>query len=190
MSMTSADNVLDAALTLADEIGWRQVTARAVGARLGGGPDLVHSHYRDLNEVADAWFRRALAEALADPADAALPFADRLTRVFTRWLDALAPHRQASLDMIQAKLYPSHPHHWVPLIFNLSRLVQWMLDAAECPATGRRRQATEVAVSALVPATLWRWRRGDDQAVKDFVADRLAQMERKFERIWPRKPEG
>jgi AcrR family transcriptional regulator len=191
--MTSAstpDNILDAALALADEIGWRQVTARAIGARLGGGPDLVHTHYRDLDEIADAWFRRALAQALADPADAALPFAERLARIFHRWLDALAPHRRASLDMIGAKLYPSHPHHWVPLIFNLSRLVQWMLDAAECSATGRRRQATEVAVSALVPAVLWRWRRDDDQAVKDFVADRLRQMERRFERIWPQAPEG
>jgi hypothetical protein len=65
-----------------------------------------------------------------------------------------------------------------------------MLDAAECSATGRRRQATEVAVSALVPAVLWRWRRDDDQAVKDFVADRLRQMERRFERIWPQAPEG
>lgn len=87
--------------------------------------------------------------------------------------------------MIRGKLYPSHPHHWVPLIFSLSRLVQWMLDAADCPATGRRRQATEVAVSALVPTALWRWRRGDDQAIKDIVSDRLHQMERRLDRIWP-----
>jgi AcrR family transcriptional regulator len=186
-SASTADDVLDAALALADEIGWSKVTARAIGARLGGGPDLVHAHYRDLNEIADAWFRRALGHALAEPGDAALAFDERLARAFGRWLDALAPHRQASLDMIQGKLYPSHPHHWVPLIFSLSRLVQWMLDAAECPATGRRRQATEVAVSALVPAALWRWRRGDDQAVKDFVSDRLHQMERRLERIWPRR---
>ncbi|MBM3535053.1 MAG: TetR family transcriptional regulator [Alphaproteobacteria bacterium] len=184
-SATAPDAILDAALALADEIGWPNVTARAIGARLGGGPDLVHAHFRDLNEVADAWFRRALATTLTDPADTSLPFADRLTRIFTRWLDALSPHRQASLDMIQAKLYPSHPHHWVPLVFNLSRLVQWMLDAAECPATGRRRQATEIAVSALVPAALWRWRRGDNQSVKDFVSDKIAQMENRFDRIWP-----
>src|SRR5262245_48565157 len=188
--MTSAADVLDAALALADEIGWRNVTARAMGARLGGGPDLVQAHYRDLDAVADAWFSRTLSQALAEPGDTALPFDERLARVFGRWLDALAPHRDASLAMIQAKLYPSHPHHWMPLVFNLSRLVQWMLDAAACQATGRRRQATEVAVSALVPAVLWRWRRGDDQAVKDFVGDRLRQMERRLDRIWPQRPDG
>ena len=187
----TADDVLEAALALADEIGWRQVTARAISSRLGGGPDLVIAHYRDLNEVADAWFRRALAAATATPVDEALPFDERLARVIGRWLDALAPHRQASLAMIQGKLYPSHPHHWVPLVFSLSRLVQWMLDTAGCPAIGRRRQATEVAVSALVPVALWRWRGGDDKAVKAFVAERLRAMERRLDRIWPaQRPDG
>ncbi len=181
----TADDVLDAALALADDVGWRQVTARAIGSRLGGGPDLVLVHYRDLDEVADAWFRRALAAAAATPVDEALPFDERLARVFGRWLDALAPHRQASLAMLQAKLYASHPHHWIPLVFSLSRLVQWMLDVAGCRAGGRRRQATEVAVSALVPVALWRWRRGDDGAVKALVADRLRAMERRLDRIWP-----
>ena len=189
-SVSTPDDVLDAALALADEIGWRNVTAQAIGARLGGGPSLVIAHYRDLDEIADTWFRRALADALSVPADPALPFADRLMHVFRRWLDALTPHRQASLDMIQTKLYPSHPHHWAPLAFNLSRLVQWMLDAAACAATGRRRQATEVAVSALVLATLWRWRRGDDQATRKFAFDRIAEMERRLEKIWPQALEG
>ncbi|MSP48563.1 MAG: hypothetical protein EXQ95_04475 [Alphaproteobacteria bacterium] len=185
---STSDDVLDAALALADEIGWSHVTARSIGARLGGGPELVLTHYRDLDAVADAWFARALAAAMAGPVDDALPFDERLSHVFCGWLDALAPHRRASLAMLRTKLYPSHPHHWGPLIFNLSRLVQWMLDAARCPATGRRRQATEVAVSALVPAALWQWRRGDDEAARRFVAGRLQALERRLGRIWPDSP--
>ena len=177
--------ILDAALALADEVGWRLVTAQAIGARLGGGPDLVLAHFRDLDDVADAWFQRALGAALAGPVDAVAPFDQRLASVMGRWLDALAPHREASLEMLRAKLYPSHPHHWVPLIFNLSRLVQWMLDAAHCRAEGRRRQATEVAVSGLVLAALWNWRRGDDAATKRYVAERLERMERRLDRLWP-----
>lgn len=182
---SSPDDILDAALRLADEIGWPKVTAQAIGAKLGGNAALVIAHYRDLDAVADAWFRRALADALSVPADPTLPFDRRLAHVFDRWLDALAPHRETSLAMIQTKLYPSHPHHWVPLVFNLSRLVHWMLDAAGCEASGRRRQATEVMVSALVPVALWRWKRGDDRAVKDYVADKLARMERRLDRIFP-----
>lgn len=187
----TADDVLDAALALSDEIGWPQVTAHAIGARLGQVPDVILDHYDDLDGIADAWFRRALAAAAATMADDTLPFDERLAQVFGRWLEALAPHRQASLDMLRAKLYPSHPHHWVPLVFSLSRLVQWMLDVAGCPASGRRRQATEIAVSALVPVTLWRWRRGGDAAVKAFVANRLSEIERRLDWIWPaQRPVG
>lgn len=180
-----ADAVLDAALVLADEFGWANVTARAVGERLGGGPELVMAHYADLDALADAWFRRALRAAIGDAPGGERVFAERLAHVFGRWLAALAPHRETSLAMIRGKIYPAHPHHWVPLIFNLSRLVQWMLDAAGCEATGRRRQATEIAVSALVPLALRRWRSGDDAATERFVAERLAAMECRLDRIWP-----
>jgi AcrR family transcriptional regulator len=181
----TSDEILDTALALADEVGWRRVTAQAIGVRFGGGPDLVLAQFRDLDAIADAWFQRALQAALAGPVDAVAPFDQRLAGVFGRWLDALAPHREASLEMIGARLYPAHPHQWVPLVFNLSRLVQWMLDAAHSRAEGRRRQATEVAVSALVPIALWRWRRGDDEATKRVVAERLERMERRLDRIWP-----
>src|SRR5262245_21504155 len=113
MSRTvSADAIVDAALALAEMDGWRSVTARAVGARLGGGPELVLAQFRDMDAVADAWFARALAAATASRVDPAAPFPDRLAEVLRAWLAALAPHRRVSLDMIRAKLYPSHPHHW------------------------------------------------------------------------------
>jgi AcrR family transcriptional regulator len=174
-----ADTILDAALALAQEVGWARVTARDIGARLGGGPELVRAQFRDLDAIADAWFARALAAALAAPADPGAPFPDRLATVMNAWLAALEPHRQTSLAMIRAKLYPSHPHHWVPLIFALSRLVQWMLDAAHSTSRGRRRQAEEIAVSLLVVETL----RRSDAA---FVTRRLQAMERRLDRLWPR----
>lgn len=179
----SADAVVDAALALAAEVGWRRVTARAVGERLGGGPEVVLAHFRDLDALADAWFGRALAAAVAAPVETAAPFPDRLATVLRAWLAALAPHRRAGVDMIRAKLYPGHPHHWLPLAFALSRLVQWLLDAAQCPSRGRRRQAEEIAVSLLVLGTL---RRADDAGLADLVARRVEAMERRLNRIWPR----
>jgi len=140
---------------------------------------------RDLDAVADAWFARALDAAMAvRPRDAAFP--DRLSRVIGAWLDTLAPHRAASLAMLRRKLYPSHPHHWVPLAFNLSRLVQWWLDAAACPSRGRRRQLEEIAVSALALSTLAEWRRGGDAATHRRVVGRLRRLERGLDRVLPR----
>lgn len=179
----SADAVVDAALALAAQMGWRRVTARAVGARLGGGPQAVLAHFRDLDALADAWFGRALAAAVAAPVDAGAAFPDRLAMVLRAWLGALSPHRRTSLDMIRAKLHPGHPHHWVPLVFALSRLVQWLLDAAQCPSRGRRRQAEEIAVSLLVLETLGH---ADDAGLAELTARRVEAMERRLNQIWPR----
>lgn len=56
--------------------------------------------------------------------------------------------------MLRAKLHPSHPHHWVPAVFSLSRLVHWALDVARLDARGLARQAEEVGVTLAVLAAL------------------------------------
>ena len=66
-------------------------------------------------------------------------------------------------QILRAKLYPSHPHHWVPLIFNLSREVHWLRAAARLNATGRQRQMEEIGLSALFLATLGRWLRDESE---------------------------
>ncbi|MGI9434089.1 MAG: hypothetical protein ACR2Q4_04545, partial [Geminicoccaceae bacterium] len=51
----------------------------------------------------------------------------------------------------------SHPHHWVPMIFDLSRLIHWFLDAARIESTGRQRQAAEIGLTLIFLATLRDW---------------------------------
>jgi hypothetical protein len=54
-----------------------------------------------------------------------------------------------------------YPHHWVPMVFSLSRLVHWVLDAARLDARGLARQAEEVGLTALFLRTLPVWQRDD-----------------------------
>ena len=56
--------------------------------------------------------------------------------------------------MIRTKLYASHPHHWVPMVFSLSRLIHWMREAAILDAGGRRRQAEEIGLTLVFLRTL------------------------------------
>ena len=91
----------------------------------------------------NGWFAKAQTAA-GQEADDATPH-DRLHQVLMRWFDALAPHRQVTGQMLKAKLYPSHPHHWVPMVFDLSRLIHWFLDAARIESTGRRRNGQRSA---------------------------------------------
>ena len=59
--------------------------------------------------------------------------------------------------MIGAKLHPSHPHHWVPMVFSLSRLIHWVLDAAWLDTRGLPRQAEEVGLTLVFLGALRVW---------------------------------
>ena len=59
--------------------------------------------------------------------------------------------------MIGAKLHPSHPHHWVPMVFSLSRLIHWALEAARLDTRGLPRQAEEVGLTLVFPSALFVW---------------------------------
>jgi AcrR family transcriptional regulator len=185
--------IVDAALDLAEEGGWDALRLRRVAERCGVPLAEVLVHYRDLDALANAWFRRAWTAMLAPPpmGFATRPARERLHLMTMRWFDALAPHRGVTGQMLAAKLCPSHPHHWMPLVFNLSRSIHWLREAALLDATGRRRQIEEVGLTALFLATLTCWLRDDtpDQArTRRFLQHRLKHADRLMMRAWGKAP--
>jgi AcrR family transcriptional regulator len=185
--------IVDAALDLAEEAGWDGLRLRVVAARLGVPLAEVLVHYRDLDAVADAWFRRAWSAMLAAPPEgfAALPARERLHLAIMRWFDALAPHRQVTGQILAAKLYPAHPHHWVPLVFNLSRSIHWLREAALLDAVGRRRQMEEVGLTWLFLMALAVWLRDETPGqarTRDILRHRLADADRAMVRVWGKAP--
>ena len=188
-----AERIVDAALDLAEEVGWDGLRLRVVAARLDVPLAEVLLHYRDLDAVADAWFRRAWSAMLAAPPEgfAALPARERLHLALMRWFDALAPHRAVTGQILAAKLYPSHPHHWVPLIFNLSRSIHWLREAALLDATGRRRQMEEVGLTWLFLMALAVWLRDETPGqarTRNILRHRLADADRAMVRVWGKAP--
>lgn len=184
-----AARILDAALALAAETGWEGVRLRLIADRLGVPMSDIARHYRDLDAVADAWFARLRDAAIARPPRgfARRPAVERVFTVMMRWFDAAAPHRRTTGAMLAAKLWPFHPHHWAPMAFSLSRIVQWFREAALLDATGRRRQAEEIALTAVFLATLAVWLNDDsaDQTVtRRFLANRLAGGDRLMARLF------
>jgi AcrR family transcriptional regulator len=151
--------IVEDTLALAEQVGWEGVRLRLVAERLDIPLNALGNRYRDLDAIADAWLGRGVAAMLAPmPADfAERPANERIETAILRFLDALAPHRRVTASMIAAKLWPSHPHHWVPLVFNLSRTVHWIREAALLDAGGVRRQRAEVALTALLVATFAVW---------------------------------
>ena len=139
----------------------------------------LYARFRDKDAVANALFHRAWQAMLAPPPDgfADMPARDRLFLMLMRWFDALAPHRTVVAEMLQDKLYPSHPHHWVPLVFDLSRTIHWLRDVALMRAGGRQRQVEEIGLSGLFLATVWVWVRDDSEGQERTRAALLRRLE-------------
>ncbi len=185
--------IVDVTLDLAEETGWEGLRLRRVAERLGVPLTEVLGQYRDLDAVADAWFRRAWAVMLEPPPKdfARRPACERLHLMMMRWFDALASHREVTGQILAAKLYPSHPHHWVPLVFNLSRSIHWLREAALLDATGRRRQMEEVGLTALFLMTLAVWLRDETQnqaRTRAVLRIRVEYADRLMVRVWGKAP--
>jgi len=185
----SAEQILDATLAEAEAVGWDGVRLRRVAETLGCPLAELQSHYRDLDAVADAWFNRA-GQAMVAPVDADFfdrPVAERLHILIMRWFDTLAPHRRVTAAMLRGKLYPGHPHHWAPMIFNLSRTIHWLRDAAGLDATGRRRQIEEFGLTGLFLATLAHWcrdRSDGQEETRRYLETKLDRSDRLLGRLF------
>lgn len=176
--------ILDAALQLAEERSWEAIRLHQVAARAGIGLAGIGRHFREKDELIDAWFDRADAALLAmaaEPWMPALPVRERLQRLTMAWLEALAPHRRVTREMILAKLEPGHLHIQFPAVMRISRTVQWLREAALLDDSGLRRALAESVLTAIFLATFVYWL-GDDTEdaaqTRHFLDRQLAVAER------------
>lgn len=178
------DRILDMAVaTAAVDGSWYDLRLHVIAARLEVPLAAVLACFRDADAIADAWFARALSAMLREPEPGflSLPPSMRVHRVLMRWFDAQAAHRQVVGSMIGAKLHPSHPHHWVPMVFSLSRLIHWVLEAAQLDARGLPRQAEEVGLTLIFLRVLRLWLQDaspDQQRSQDALRRNLAWLDR------------
>lgn len=153
-----AERILDTALDRAQVVGWHDLRLREVAGELGLPLTEVRARFRDADAIADAHFRRLLAQMIAPPADpgafAILNARERAEAVMLRWFEAAAARRAVTVAMIREKAWPSHPHHWVPMVFNLSRLIHWVREAAQLDRGGFARMVEEVGLTKTFLATL------------------------------------
>ena len=189
------DPILDAALALAEESGWASLGLSALAALLRMPLAELHDVYRDTDAIADAWFTRATRTMLAPHPEGftLLNPKQRVEHLMLRLFDALTPHRRVTAEMLAAKMHPPHVHHWGPMVFNLSRLIQLLRDAAGLRAGGRRRQLEEIGLTALFLMTLRVWCGDDtqDQArTRRFLGRRLNSTERLMVQLSANNREG
>ncbi|MCC5859017.1 MAG: TetR family transcriptional regulator [Ectothiorhodospiraceae bacterium] len=158
------DAIVDAAVQLAERQSWESVRLHAVAQELGTELNAIRAHFREKEEIADAWFDRADAAMLACAAEEAvreLPALERIETLIWAWFDRLEPHRRVTREIILGKLEPGHLHVQIPAILRISRTVQWLREAAGRDARGLHRGLEETVLSSLFVAAIISWLRDD-----------------------------
>ncbi len=155
------DRIVDKALALAEQSGsWESVRLHQIAQALAIPLDDIRAHFREKEDIVDAWFDRAdgalLAEA-ARPEVVVAPMRERLARTLLAWLKPLAAHRRATRQMIVNKLEPGHVHYQVAGLLRVSRTVQWWREAAGRTAALPRRAFEEVGHTGIYLATFAHW---------------------------------
>ena len=88
-------SIIDAALKLAENQGWRRVTLAAIAAESGEPLSRVYAEFPAKEAILTGFARRIDAAILTEPPEAAGSVRDRLFDLLMRRFDALAPHRAA-----------------------------------------------------------------------------------------------
>lgn len=154
------EDIIDAALELAEQTSWEAVRLHDTASRLGVSLDTIRQHFREKEDLADAWFDRAdqaMLTAAEAPGFLNLSPRQRLHRLVMTWLNALAPHRQVTRQMIYGKLEPGHIHIQIPGLLRVSRTVQWIREAAQQDATYARRALEETGLTTIYLMTFFHW---------------------------------
>jgi len=186
------DHILDAAVTLAECHAWEAVRLHDVADQIGITLDQVRLHFREKEDLVDAWFDRAdqaMLRTAESPQFQALAPRHRLHRLIMAWLDALAPQRRTTRQMIMAKLEPGHIHIQIPGLMRVSRTVQWIREAAHRDATYLRRALEETGLTTIYLATFAFWMRDDSAGstrTRHFL-DRQLMLAERLDRLFYRR---
>ena len=179
------ERIVDTALDLAEQSSWEAVRLHQVAAALGITLDDVRAHFREKEDIVDAWFDRADAAMLREAARievAALPMRARLHHTLMAWLAVLATHRRPTRQMIVNKLEPGHVHYQFAGLLRVSRTVQWWREAAGCRAALPRRAFEEVGHTGIYLTTFTYWM-FDESEHSSRTAEFLSRLLERAEKV-------
>ena len=184
MAADLANKIVDCALELAEQGSWESVRLHDIAVALGIGLNDIRRHFREKEEIAEAWFDRAdrtMLDAAKAPDFATLDTRKRLQRLIFAWLGALSGHKRVAREMIYHKLEPGHLHVQIPGLLRVSRTVQWLREAGGRDATFVRRALEETGLTTIYILTFALWLHDDSPDARRsarFLERRLSEAER------------
>lgn len=183
--------ILDTALALGEQRGWDAVHLHDIARMAGVTLADIRRYFPQKDALAEAWFDRAdeaMLGAAEAPEWAERRARERLHAAMFAWLDALAPHRRLTAEMLRYKLQPEHLHLQALGVTRVSRTVQWWRGAAWLSSVGWRREMEEAALTAMYLSTFVFWLRDDSPGAarsRALLERQLAAAERTVQRFLP-----
>ena len=153
------NQVIDAALVLAAERGWRDLSLTDIAAAAKLPLSKVYPVFSSKSAVLAGFMRRVDAAVLAGPAEEEGSARDRLFDVLMRRFDALQPHREALANIAHDEL--REPLGALCGLCALRRSMALMLEAAGLDSTGLRGALRVKGLSAAYLASFRVWLRDD-----------------------------
>jgi AcrR family transcriptional regulator len=162
---------VDAALALAAEKSWREVTLSDIAARAGMDLVKLHETHRSKTAILAAFVRRVDAAMLAGTSRDAEgePIKDRLTDALLRRVEFLTPHKAAIASIAR----DGTSLCMAPL---LMRSMAWTLESAGAGPSGPFGLLRTNALAAIYLSALWIWLRDDDPD----LARTMAHLDRRL----------
>lgn len=177
------EQIIDTALTLASEREWEPLRLFDIAAALDATLDDIRLHFREKDELIDAWFDQADQAMLQRGTDAEfldLDFRQRLIEALFAWFALLAPHRRVARQMMAHKLEIGHIHVQFAGLLRVSRTVQWWRETARMDAAHMWRAIEEVALTTIYLKTFSFWlfdNSAGSQKTRDFLNCQLRAAE-------------
>jgi len=173
------DRAAEAALVLAEDRPWAELTLREIAKAAGLSFAELYARAPGKSALVDRLSRRFDAEALALSEDEDAPDAhDRLFEAVMARLEVMAPHRDALIAIARGE----GPAAMAP---RLPRTARALLEAAGIDTGGRKGLLRIAAMTAVWARTLQVWR-DDEGALNRTMAEidkRLRQMRGGLNRV-------
>lgn len=156
------DKFVDAAMALAAERRWRDISLADIAAEAKGTLPQLHEAFRSKQAIILALVDRIDTKVLADQEDASEePVRERLLDVLMRRFEALAPYKKAVASMIRDG--GGHPAAIPCAGPRLMRSMAWSLEAAGVSSAGPSGRFRTKGLAAIYVPALFVWLRDDSE---------------------------
>jgi ubiquinone biosynthesis protein COQ9 len=170
------DAIVDAALALAAEKPWTEITLVAIAEASGVSLAELAQQVSGKTQIIEAFARRMDGQLLSslarDPVEGDAH--DRLFDVMLRRFELLAPYKAAIANIATAPA--EGPAEWLHLLASSLTTQGWILAAADIKLSGFAGHAAKLGLAKIAVDTLRIWLKDDDAG----LARTMAALDRKL----------